>query len=321
MSVSVHDEPRNAPSAVAPEDDAQRSPVWTTKPGVGSTDVLLASMALIWAINFSVIKYGTRFVEPLAYNGARIALAALTSLAALAIWRRRHTERTAYRTRLFLLGMIGHGLYQYFFIQGLSRTRVATSVLLMASTPAAIAMLGRTRGVERIATRGWLGIALQLSGVAVLLIGTGATKTGSDSFVGAMLILGGVMAWALYAVMLKPISGGQASWIEVMAYTLSGGALVAVVVGAPGILRAGWSAAPAALWPAIVYSGIGALFVATAFWYVGLRRLGPTRTSMYSNLQPLFAMAIAWAALGEVPTQWQTIGALLIMSGLLLARA
>jgi drug/metabolite transporter (DMT)-like permease len=42
---------------------------------------------------------------------------------------------------------------------------------------------------------------------------------------------------------------------------------------------------------------------------------------MYSNLQPLFAMTIAWLALGEVPTQWQVIGALLIMSGLLLARA
>jgi drug/metabolite transporter (DMT)-like permease len=278
-------------------------------------------MALMWAINFSVIKYGTRFVEPLAYNGTRIALAALTSLVALFIWQRRHGERTAYAARLFLLGMLGHGIYQYFFIQGLSRTRVATSVLLMASTPAAIAMLGRARGVDRIAAKGWFGIALQLSGVAVLLIGTGATRTGSDSLAGALLILGGVLAWAVYAVMLKPISGGEASWLEVMAYTLCGGAFVALIVGMPGILRAEWSAAPLALWPAIVYSGIGALFIATAFWYVGLRRLGPTRTSMYSNLQPLFAMAIAWAALGEIPTQWQTIGALLIMSGLLLARA
>jgi drug/metabolite transporter (DMT)-like permease len=85
--------------------------------------------------------------------------------------------------------------------------------------------------------------------------------------------------------------------------------------------RASWDAAPVTLWPAIAYSGIGALFIATAFWYEGLRRLGPTRTSMYSNLQPLFAMGIAWVALGEVPTQWQGLGALLVMSGLLLARA
>lgn len=326
MSVSVHDEPRPARPPVVPSENASTQipslgrRAWALRSGAGSTDILLATMALIWAINFSVIKYGTRFVEPLAYNAARITLAAVTAVIALVVWQQAHIERTAYRARLILLGMIGHGLYQFFFIQGLARTRVATSVLLMASTPAAIAMLGRTRGVERIASRGWLGIGLQLGGIGVLLIGTGATRSGSDSFLGALLILAGVMAWALYAVMLKPISGGQATWLEVMAYTLCGGAAVSLILGMPAMLRADWSSAPLTLWPAIVYSGIGALFVATAFWYVGLRRLGPTRTSMYSNLQPLFAMAIAWAALGEVPTPWQLIGALLIMSGLLLAR-
>jgi drug/metabolite transporter (DMT)-like permease len=189
----------------------------------------------------------------------------------------------------------------------------------MASTPAAIALIGRVRGVERIASRGWLGIALQLSGVAILLIGTGA-GAGSDSTLGALTILAAVCSWAVFAVMLKPISS-DVSWLEVTAYTLAGGAIVSAMLGAPAILRSAWSAAPLAIWPAIIYSGIGALLIATAFWYVGLRRLGPTRTSMYSNLQPLFAMTIAWVALGEVPTQWQVIGALSIMSGLLLARA
>ncbi|MGQ0642996.1 MAG: DMT family transporter [Gemmatimonadaceae bacterium] len=316
MSVSVHDE---APAASRSPPPVARDGA-APRPGIGSTDLLLASMALIWSVNFSVIKYGTRFVEPLAYNAARIALGAAAALAALAFWRRGSGQPvTPSRTRFFLLGMLGNGLYQFFFIEGLARSRVATAVLLMASTPAAIAMLGRIRGVERIALRGWIGIAFQLSGVAVLLIGTGAHR-GTDSIAGAMLILGGVFAWAIYALALKPIAG-EASWLEVMAYTLSGGAVVSAALGAPAIARAAWESAPFALWPAIAYSGIGALFIATAFWYEGLRRLGPTRTSMYSNLQPLFAMAIAWAALGEVPTQWQGLGALLVMSGLLLARA
>ena len=290
------------------------------RPGIGSTDVLLASMALIWSINYSVIKYGTRYVEPLAYNGARIVLGAAAAYLALVLWRDRNALATRHKGRLFLLGMFGNGLYQFFFIEGLARSRVATTVLLMASTPAVIAIFGRARGVERIAGRGWLGIALQLSGVGVLLIGTGAAATaGQDSMAGALLILAGVCSWAFYAVSLKPIAT-EATWLEVMAYTLAGGALVSAALGAPAMLRASWGEAPAALWPAIVYSGIGALFVATAFWYIGLKRLGPTRTSMYSNLQPLFAMAIAWIALGEVPTQWQLGGALLIMTGLLLAR-
>ncbi len=317
MSVSVHDEASSAPrSTVAPADGVL---VARARPSLGSTDLLLVSMALIWSINYSVIKYGTRFVEPLAYNAVRIAVGTLAALGALAIWRRRGEPITRHRTRLFLLGMLGNGLYQFFFIQGLARSRVATTVLLMASTPAVIAIVGRVRGVEHIASRGWLGIGLQLSGVGVLLIGTSA-GAGTDSMLGALTILAAVFSWALFAVMLKPISA-DVSWLEVTAYTLAGGAVVSVALGAAAILRSPWTAAPLAIWPAIVYSGIGALLVATAFWYVGLKRLGPTRTSMYSNLQPLFAMTIAWAALGEVPTQWQAIGALLIMSGLLLARA
>lgn len=317
MSVSVHHEAPTAPRAtVSPADEMS---VTRTRPRLGSTDALLAGMALIWSINYSVIKYGTRYVEPLAYNAVRIALGALAALAMLFLWRRRGAPVTAHRAKLFLLGMLGNGLYQFFFIEGLARSRVATTVLLMASTPAVIALVGRARGVEQIASRGWLGIALQLSGVGILLIGTGAAA-GSDSTLGALTILAAVCSWAFFAVMLKPISG-EVAWLEVTAYTLAGGAIVSIAIGARSIMRSAWDAAPPAIWPAIAYSGIGALLVATAFWYVGLRRLGPTRTSMYSNLQPLFAMTIAWFALGEVPTLWQAIGALLIMSGLLLARA
>ena len=316
MSVSVHDEASAPRSTVAPADGVLGA---RERPGLGSTDLLLVSMALIWSINYSVIKYGTRFVEPLAYNAVRIALGAVAAVCGLLIWRKRGEPVTRHRTRLFLLGMLGNGLYQYFFIQGLARTRVATTVLLMASTPAAIALIGRARGVEHFASRGWLGIGLQLSGVGILLVGTGA-GAGTDSTLGALTILAAVCSWALFAVMLKPISA-DVSWLDVTAYTLAGGAVVSLALGASAIMRSPWAAAPVAIWPAIAYSGIGALLVATAFWYVGLRRLGPTRTSMYSNLQPLFAMGIAWLALGEVPTQWQAIGALLIMSGLLVARA
>jgi drug/metabolite transporter (DMT)-like permease len=315
MSVSVQEPVHRdgVPEAPAPE------PAPRPRARLGSTDALLASMALIWAVNFSVIKYGTRYVAPLAYNGTRIVLGALAALAMLAWWRRGHHSITPHRRRIFLLGMLGNGLYQYLFIEGLARTRVATAVLLMASTPAAIAIYGRLRGVEHMTSLAWSGIVLQLGGVAVLLVGTGATS-GSDTLLGAALILGAVSSWAVYAIALKPIAN-EASWVEVSAYSLAGGALVTAALGAPAILGADWGAAPWAILPAIVYSGVGALVIATAFWYVGLRRLGPTRTSMYGQLQPIFAMAIAWAALGEVPTGWQGGGALLIMTGLVLARA
>ena len=70
----------------------------------------------------------------------------------------------------------------------------------------------------------------------------------------------------------------------------------------------------------MIFSGLGGLVIAYLFWYRGVRVLGPTRTAMYSNLQPVFALAVAWLALHEIPTVGQGLGAAAIIAGVLLTR-
>jgi drug/metabolite transporter (DMT)-like permease len=60
--------------------------------------------------------------------------------------------------------------------------------------------------------------------------------------------------------------------------------------------------------------------IAYLFWYRGVRVIGPTRTAMYSNVQPVIAVIFAWVVLSETPTIWQGIGMVCIMTGLLLTR-
>ena len=48
-----------------------------TRPGVWLTDLSLLLVALIWGVNYTVVKFGTTLVDPLAYNGIRVALAAV----------------------------------------------------------------------------------------------------------------------------------------------------------------------------------------------------------------------------------------------------
>jgi drug/metabolite transporter (DMT)-like permease len=71
----------------------------------------------------------------------------------------------------------------------------------------------------------------------------------------------------------------------------------------------------------VAYSGLFALVIAYLFWYHGVRVLGPTRTAMYSNLQPVFALVVAWLILGEGITGWEIAGAISIIAGLLLTRS
>jgi drug/metabolite transporter (DMT)-like permease len=275
-------------------------------------------MALIWAVNYSVLKFGTRLVHPLAYNGLRIPLAAALQFGVAGAMRfARIPRRDA--VHLVLLGMLGNGIYQIFFILGQARSRVATTVLILASGPALAAIIGRMRGSERLSRRSWIGIALQLGGVSSVVVGTAGAASGSDSLLGVALVLASAMSWAWFSVLVHPLTERVAG-LHVGAYTMLGGGIVSLAVGIPAMLATPWGDVSTAVWGALAYSTIGAMVIAYLFWYHGVKTLGPTHTSMYSNLQPLLAMGVAWALLSEMPTLWQISGAVLIMTGLLIAR-
>ena len=66
--------------------------------------------------------------------------------------------------------VLGHGLYQFCFIEGLARSRAGTVALMLAASPAFIAIVGRIFRVERVGPRGWAGIALQLVGISFVVL-------------------------------------------------------------------------------------------------------------------------------------------------------
>jgi drug/metabolite transporter (DMT)-like permease len=279
---------------------------------------MLVAMALIWAVNYSVLKFATRLVPPLAYNGVRIPAAALLQFG-IARGMRLGPVARADAVRLVVLGMLGNGIYQVFFILGQARSRVATTVLMLASGPALAAILGRIRGTERLSSRSWSGIALQLIGMSCVVLGTAAGNGGRDSLLGSLLVLASAVSWALFSVMVQPLTN-HVPGLQVGAYTMLGGGIVSFLVGIPAMVAVPWTSLSPMLYWAMAYSTIAAMVIAYLFWYQGVKTLGPTHTSMYSNMQPLLAMPIAWATLGELPSRWQVAGAGFIMSGLILAR-
>lgn len=311
MASHVH-EPE---AALAPD----RTPP-AARAGTWVTDLMLLSMALIWGVNFSVVKYGTGVMPPLAFNAFRVLLATLV-LGGVAIVLRAQRPSRRDAVRLALLGLLGHGLYQLCFIEGIARSTVATAALVLASSPALIALVGRVLGVEHPSRRAWMGIALQLLGMAGVVLGsaTQPAEGGDAPFVGALILLAGSLSWAFYAVLLKPFTQ-RVHPIHLSAWTLLGGVGVLVGLGAPSLATLDVSAVPVPGWAAVAYAGLAAMVLAYLFYYRGVRVLGPVRTAMFANLQPLIAMAVAFLTLREVPTVWQLGGAAAITTGLLVSR-
>ena len=290
----------------------------STRPGDLATDALLVLMAVLWAVNYTVAKYGTRTVAPLAYNAVRIVMAVV---ALLAIGRALSHERPTRRDlwALLAIGLLGHGVYQICFIEGLARSRAGTVALMLAASPAFIAIVGRIFRVEHIGRRGWSGIVLQLVGISFVVFGSVAHSSSGDSLFGSALLVAGSLCWAFFATLIKPYTE-RLSGITVGAYSQAGGAVLVALVGIPSILSTQWATVSVPVWGAIVYSGIAALVIGNLIWYYGVSKIGPTHVSMFSNLQPLVALAVAWIVLGEVPTVWQGLGAGSIMTGLVITR-
>ncbi len=305
-------------ASVARLDVAPGGDVDASRPGVWLTDLLLLLMAVIWGANFSVVKYGTTVLPPLAFNAVRITLAAVVLLL---LARHQGGPWPSRRVTLLLVGFgtVGMGLYQLLFVEGVARTRASDAALVIAASPVLIALGGWLRGTERIRPRAWAGIALAVAGVAFVALGDPANLQGSTSLLGDLLVLLACVCWAWYAIAVKPLTH-QVAGLPISALTTLGGALVLLVTGAPSIARADWGQVPWLGWGAILYAGLGALVIANLWWFRGMRVLGATRTAMYSNLQPVVALLVAWALLGEVPHLPQLVGVASITGGLLLTR-
>lgn len=288
-------------------------------PAFSLTDVGLIVMALIWGVNYSVVKTGIRTLEPLTFNGMRVALAAIVLVAVASTVRGVKLPSRRDTMVLAGLGLLGNGMYQLLFILGMARTRAGIAALVVAAGPAWIAIISRLLGRERLPRRGWAGIGLQLAGVACV-VGTAKTvEANSDAIIGAALIATGSVMWALFTVLLTPYTQ-KAHPLHLSALTMASGAVFLVAIAFPGFLRLDWGAVSAREWATVSYAGIGALVIAYLLFYRGVRVLGPTRTAMYGNLQPLIALLFAWAILREQPTTGQGLGAAFIMGGLLLSR-
>ncbi len=273
---------------------------------------------MIWGANFVVVKYATHVFNPVAFTGLRVGVAALFLLAAAFAGGGITLPRRDV-VALLLLGALGNGLYQLFFVLGVARTRAGNASLIVGAAPAFIALIARARGMERVKRTTLIGIGLSVAGVALVIVGSANESSGDTTLLGALLVFLGVICWSLYTIGLQPYAA-RIDIIQLSAITLVGGAIPLLFASAPAMFSTNWSAIGIGGWLAVFYSSVISMGVAYFFWYRGLRVLGPTRTAVYSNLQPIVALLVAWAFLSETPTIFQGVGAATIIAGVFLTR-
>jgi drug/metabolite transporter (DMT)-like permease len=297
------------------------APSWS-RPDPGVTrqaEAGLLVLVLLWALNFSVIKIGLATIPPFAFNALRFPLAAILLAAVLLAGGRLDLPDRGDIGRIVVLGIIGNLAYQLLFISGIALSRAGNASVLLTASPIFTALLSGWLGHERIRPAAWLGVAGASAGIA-LVVGSGEEGFGfgAQTLRGDLLLVGAAAVWSVYTVGARDLIRSYGS-VRVTAWTLWIGAVLLLIVGVPE-LRAMDTAIRPMAWAAVIYAGFLGVGVSYLLWYRGVKILGNTRTSSFGNLVPVFAIAIAWPMLGEVPNPWQLVGAGVIIAGIRMVR-
>jgi drug/metabolite transporter (DMT)-like permease len=301
-------------------------------------DALLLLMTVIWGTNYALVKSAFREIDPQAFNALRLIEASCLMVAANLLFRRIHPSgsdaaaRSAdvasiFHTpapvtradwiRIAWLGLIGHCLYQFLFVGGLARTSVANSSLLVAMTPVVITLFSVVSGKERVGLLHWAGTLLSLFGVYIV-VGRGAHVTAA-SLRGDLMLIGAVVCWATYTIGARPLMARH-SPVGITALSMLIGTILYMPLAAGALARVDWTAVSWVTWSKLVYSSAFAICVAYTIWYAAVREIGSARTSVYSNLLPIVAMATAYLWLHEPIGAAKIAGAAAVLAGVALTR-
>lgn len=304
-------------------------------------DALLLLMTIIWGTNFSIVKRAFAEVNPQAFNAMRMTIASCVFLAIIFVLQRLgartravvaevedpdsvasifHTPAPLTRgdwLALAGLGVVGHFFYQYCFIGGLALTSVANSSLILAATPVTIALMTGLLGQERVGRHHWLGAALSIAGIYIV-VGHGGQLRAS-ALRGDVLMVAAVCCWAVYTLGSRPLMRRH-SPVGVTGLSMAIGTLLYVPSVWSHLRSVAWLNLRLATWGAIVYSALLALCVAYTIWYAAVREIGGARTSVYSNLVPIVAMATAVLFLHEPVGAAQLAGGVAVLAGVALTR-
>jgi drug/metabolite transporter (DMT)-like permease len=277
----------------------------------------------MWAGNAVVGRLVSEMVSPMTLNLLRwlIAFALLLPLAGGVL---KKSSRLWPNWRRFgLLGLLSVGGYNALLYLALNTSTPLNVTLVGSSAPVWMLLIGRLFFGVAITRRQWLGAAMSVAGVLLVL-----SRGQLDLLLNVHLVTGDIYvllasgAWAYYSWMLsRPTTEPteiRSNWAAFLLAQVAFGLLWSgLFAGGEWALAKGhiqWS------WPlaaALAFIAVGPALLAYRAWGAGVSRAGPAVAGFFANLTPLFTALLSAAFLGEMPHLFHVMAFALIVGGIL----
>jgi len=210
------------------------------------------------------------------------------------------------------LGLLGYGVYQILWIEGLHKVGPSNASILISTSPLFGVVISRARG-EQVRVAGWAGLLAGLLGVWLVAGHPGMTAAGgsSASSLGAMLSIGAAATWAAFVELQRRFTSAEP--LRATALGMLAGALMILALTEADPRRTHALLAPLH----VVCFGFAAIAGAAAFvwWSRGVRTLGVARAMPFMYGIPVVAMCASALLIGERIEITQLVGCACVMLG------
>jgi drug/metabolite transporter (DMT)-like permease len=269
-----------------------------------------------WGASFIATKVALREAAPVTVVWTRFLLG--VPVLGVAVLLRREWAPVPVRDLGFfaLLGVLGITFHQWLQSNGLVTARASTTAWIVATVPVFIAILGWFVLRERLRAAGTVGIALAAAGVLLVVTrgDLGALARGRFGEPGDALVLLSAPNWAVFSVLSRRALRAHPAGRMMFYVMLLGWAFTTVLfLAGPGFQDLG-RLSPAG-WTSIAFLGIVCSGIAYVFWYDALKALPAPQVGAFLYLEPLVAVVVAAALLGERVGWASLLGGAVILLG------
>jgi drug/metabolite transporter (DMT)-like permease len=256
----------------------------------------MASVSMLFAINYIVSKLGMHVFDPLTFAYLRVVGAAILLNTVL---RERNAAPLAAGDGRRLIGfsILAIVINQLLFLGGLALTTAHAAAILITTIPIFVLAAAIVLGRESPTAAKVGGIALSAAGAIVLVGGEGFSGTWK-SLIGDLMIVGNSLSYALYLVFSKPAME-RMSARRVIARMFAIAAIVMLPIAAWPMLHEPWRAIPPNAWWSLAFVIAGPTIAAYLMNAWALKYAESSVVAAYTYLQPVFAVILAAIFLRE----------------------
>lgn len=276
-------------------------------------------MPAIWGGTFVAGKVVVGTLTPLMGSFARYVVACVALLVAAFVLEGGLPKLSGRQwAATFVLGLFGVFAYNLFFMGALAKLPASRAALIIALNPAITIAISAVVFKERLSARRWIGVAVALLGVAIVVSkGDFANFAGGGVGLGELFMFAAVTSWALYTILGRKVLGGLTP-LAATNYAALWGTLLLGLAAAPAFGTLHPTQFDWRMNVSLLYLGVLGTAVAFVWYYMSVKKVGASTTSIFNNLVPVFGVAISVLLLGEQLLLSMLIGGAVTIVGVLM---